>query len=67
MNKPYKIKISWTGLLGSFVFGLGIGGFVYLLVKIFNLQSRLWYIPFAIMPPLIGMVIYAAAKKGPVW
>ncbi|MGL5617814.1 MAG: hypothetical protein ACRCWU_02010 [Metamycoplasmataceae bacterium] len=60
-------KITWTGLLGSFVFGFGVGIFVYLIAKLFKLKSRLWYIPFALMPPLIGMVIYATAKKGPVW
>ncbi|MGL5519946.1 MAG: hypothetical protein ACRDBR_00735 [Metamycoplasmataceae bacterium] len=55
-------KITFIGLLCSFVFGLVIGGIVYLMIKIFNLKSWVWYILFAFLPPVIGIIIYATSK-----
>jgi fructose-specific phosphotransferase system IIC component len=55
-------KITLVGLLCSFIFGLVIGGVVYLLIKTFNLKSRLWYILFMFLPPVIGFVIYWRSK-----
>lgn len=55
-------KITIVGLLSSFIFGLLIGGIVYLLIKMFNLKSKLWYILFAFTPPVIGFIIYWNSK-----
>ncbi|MGL6125260.1 MAG: hypothetical protein ACRC1F_02085 [Metamycoplasmataceae bacterium] len=55
-------KVTLGGLLSSFIFGLLIGGFVYLIIKTFNLKSWVWYILFAFLPPFIGAVIYATSK-----
>lgn len=55
-------KITIVGLLCSFIFGLFVGGLVYLAIKIFNLKSGLWYILFAFIPPFIGIIIYATSK-----
>lgn len=55
-------KMTIVGLLCSFIFGLLVGGFVYLAIKIFNLKSGMWYLLFAFIPPFIGIIIYATSK-----
>lgn len=60
MAKDGKIKL-W-GIVGSFVFGLGLGLIVYLLTKMFNLKGWIWFIPFIFLPPVIGAVIYALSN-----
>ncbi len=55
-------KITLVGTLSAFIFGLLIGGFVYLAIKTLNLKSKLWYILFAFLPPVIGFVIYWRSK-----
>lgn len=55
-------KITIVGTLCSFIFGAIIGGVVYLLIKIFDLKSFIWYIVFFFIPPVIGAIIYALSK-----
>ncbi len=55
-------KIHFWGIIGSLVFGLGLGLIVYLVTKIFNLKSWVWFIPFFFLPPVIGAVIYALSN-----
>lgn len=55
-------KIHFWGIVGSLVFGLGLGLIVYLLTKIFNLEGWFWFIPFCICPPIIGAIIYALSN-----
>ena len=66
MGKKAKIrvndKITFKGLLCSFIFGLVLGGFAYLIIKTLNLKSWIWFIPFFFLPPVIGAVIYGLSK-----
>jgi Na+/proline symporter len=55
-------KMTLVGLIASFVFGFLVGGFVYIAIKTLNLKSKLWYILFAFLPPVIGFVIYWNSK-----
>lgn len=56
-------KFHIMGFLASLIFGLLLGGIVYVLTKAFNLKSKLWFIPFFFMPPIIGAIIYALSNK----
>ncbi|MGL4183698.1 MAG: hypothetical protein ACRCRP_01005 [Metamycoplasmataceae bacterium] len=55
-------KMTFVGLLCSFIFGFIVGGFAYIVIKMFNLKSWIWYILFAFIPPGIGIIIYATSK-----
>ncbi len=55
-------KIHFWGIVGSFIFGLGLGLIVYLCTKIFNLKGWIWFIPFFFCPPIIGAIIYAISN-----
>ncbi|EGZ31268.1 hypothetical protein [Malacoplasma iowae] len=61
MAKDGKFHI--IGFLCALIFGLLLGGIVYILTKTFNLKSRIWFIPFFFMPPVIGAIIYALSNK----
>ncbi len=60
MAKDGKFHI-W-GFLAALVFGGVIGIIPYLCSKMLNLKSKLWFIPFAFCPPIIGAIIYALSK-----
>ncbi len=61
MAKDGKFHI--LGFLAALVCGLGLGAIVYTLTKLFNLESKIWFIPFFFMPPVIGAIIYALSNK----
>ncbi len=55
-------KVTIIGLLSSFIFGLLIGGVVYLVIKMLNLKNILWVIPFMFFPPVIGAIIFMLSR-----
>lgn len=61
MAKDGKFHI--LGFLAALIFGFLLGGVVYVLTKMFNLEGWIWFIPFFFMPPVIGAVIYALSNK----
>lgn len=61
MAKDGKFHI--VGFLLSLIFGLGLGAIVYTLTKMFNLKSKIWFVLFVFIPPVIGAVIYALSNK----
>ncbi|WP_027124174.1 hypothetical protein [Mycoplasmoides pirum] len=66
MAKKIKIrtndKITLVGLLCSFIFGLLIGGIVYIVIKALNLKNILWVIVFMFLPPVIGAIIFFLSR-----
>ncbi|WP_033159858.1 hypothetical protein [Mycoplasmoides alvi] len=66
MSKKVKIKtndkITFWGFMGALVLGVVVGLIPYLLIKIFNLKSWFWFIPFFFIPPVIGAIIYGLSK-----
>ncbi|MGL4342947.1 MAG: hypothetical protein ACRCRZ_00025 [Metamycoplasmataceae bacterium] len=55
-------KITLVGFLCCLILGIGVGLIPYLLIKLLNLKSNLWYILFIFTPPVIGGIIYWRSK-----